>query len=150
MANRKLLPTRLLSEEGAICRTEAEMISLGEEVGRLLGLGDVVSLEGPLGAGKTQFSKGLAAGLESHAEVSSPTFALVHEYDGGRVPVAHFDFYRLESADELLTTGYDDNVAEGVTIVEWGNKFPEVLPASALRFIFEVVDPSTRIVRLVS
>jgi tRNA threonylcarbamoyladenosine biosynthesis protein TsaE len=90
-----------------------------------------------LGAGKTQFVKGLAAGLGHGGDVTSPTFTLVHEYTGGRLALFHFDFYRLETGDDALQIGLDDYLdARGVLAIEWAGKFPEVLPAAThwLRF----------------
>ncbi len=79
---------------------------------------------GDLGAGKTHATKGIVAGLGSSMDVSSPTFTLVHEYTGGRLPAYHFDFYRLDSAAELPGIGWDDYLdANGVIIVEWADKF---------------------------
>jgi len=93
----------------------------------------VISLTGPLGAGKTHFVKGLVRGFGSTQEVSSPTFTLVHEYEGGRVPIIHFDFYRLESSADLQALGWHDYLRErSIIAVEWGDRIPECLPDDAL------------------
>lgn len=124
---------------------EAAMIAAGRRFAATLRPGDVVALDGGLGAGKTHFCKGLAAGLGSADEVTSPTFALVQEYCSGRVPVYHFDWYRLDSADEVLRLGWDDYLdEEGVVVVEWAEKFPGLLPARALRLRFEPVPDGGR------
>ncbi len=95
--------------------------------------GTVIALVGNLGAGKTHWTQGFVAGLGCDAAVTSPTFGLVHEYDGGRLPVFHFDFHRIDSIDELLAMGWDDYLdREGVVIVEWADKFPELVPDSAV------------------
>ena len=106
--------------------------------------GSVVSLEGPLGAGKTLFAGGIVRGLGCEGEASSPSFALMHEYSGGRLPVFHFDFYRMDNAAELLMAGFDDCVPAGVTIAEWGDKFPEVLPPGTLRLRFDLLPEGGR------
>lgn len=129
----------LFSAAGAVCARPEDTRALGEALAYTFPAGSVVSLEGPLGAGKTQFAGGLARGLGCEGEASSPSFALMHEYAGGRLPVFHFDFYRMESAEELLTSGFDDCVPAGVTIAEWGDKFPEVLPPGSLRLRFELL-----------
>jgi len=104
-------------------------IAFGREFAAKLGAGDVLGLCGDLGAGKTHFVKGLAAGLGAEAEVTSPTFTLIHEYPGGRLPLFHFDLYRLDSEDELLRIGFDDYLdAGGVLAIEWADKFPALLP----------------------
>lgn len=101
----------------------------GCELAASLRAGDVVALCGQLGAGKTQATKGILAGLGSQAAVTSPTFTLVHEYTDGRLPVFHFDFYRMDSAEEVLTVGWDDILDEpGIVIIEWADLFPELLP----------------------
>ncbi len=121
--------------------TAEEMAEAGRRFAADLGSGDVLALDGDLGAGKTQFCKGLAAGLGATDEVTSPTFALVQEYRSGRLPLHHFDWYRLESADELHALGWDDYLdEEGVVVVEWAEKFPGMLPRSAIRLRFET-DP---------
>ena len=118
-----------------IARSESEMIEYGKEIGGQLKRGSVVALSGDLGAGKTHFSKGIVLGLGNTDQVTSPTFALVQEYRGGRLPVFHFDFYRLESVRELIQLGWDDYLdEEGVVIVEWAEKFPEVFPEGTISF----------------
>jgi tRNA threonylcarbamoyladenosine biosynthesis protein TsaE len=110
----------------------------GRALGEALQAGAVVALCGDLGAGKTQASKGIVAGLGSKAEVSSPTFALVHEYGDGRLPAFHFDFYRLESEGEVVRMGWDDYLDEdGVVIVEWADRFPGLLPEGTRWFFLE-------------
>lgn len=108
---------------------EEATISAGRECACELAPSSVIALVGDLGAGKTSFSKGLVAGLGYDGDVSSPTFTLLHEYVGGRLPVFHFDFYRLDSAEQLWDIGWDEYLSsQGVIIAEWADKFPEVLP----------------------
>ena len=85
-----------------------ETIEFGREIAAQLQPGDVLALVGDLGAGKTHLTKGIVAGLGSAAEVTSPTFTLVHEYRDGQIPAFHFDFYRLDDPNELLNIGWDD------------------------------------------
>lgn len=117
----------------------------GRTLSQSLNAGDVVALVGGLGAGKTHAAKGIVAGLGSPCEVSSPTFTLVHEYRGGRLPAFHFDFYRMELPGEVIGIGWDDYLdAGGVVIVEWADKFAEIIPATARWFRFTIVDDETR------
>lgn len=110
--------------------------------------GDVVALCGQLGAGKTQATKGIVAGLGSSAAVTSPTFTLVHEYSDGRLPIFHFDFYRMDSAQEVLTVGWDDILDEpGVVIIEWADLFPELLPPHTRWFQFSAQEDGSRLVQ---
>lgn len=122
---------------------EAEMIEAGRRFAQSLGAGSVVGLCGDLGAGKTHFCKGVVPGLGGTDAVSSPTFSLVNEYRSGRLPVFHFDFYRIESAEELLRIGWDEYLDEaGVVLVEWADKFPELLPEGTIlcRFLIGAGD----------
>ena len=108
----------------------AATIAAGESLAAELRAGDVIALTGGLGAGKTHFTKGLVRGLGSEEEVTSPTFTLVHEYRAGRLPVFHFDFYRMESEREVTAIGWDEYLdAAGICIVEWADRFPSLLPA---------------------
>ena len=91
--------------------------------------GDVIVLSGDLGAGKTQFVQGVAAGLGVRDQVTSPTFNILLTYPAGSLPLYHFDLYRLEEADELEDIGYYETIdGDGASFVEWGEKFPEALP----------------------
>ncbi len=124
-----------------VVRDEAEMEALGESLAAAAAAaGTVFALVGGLGAGKTRLAKGLARGAGYPGEVTSPTFALVHEYRGGRLPLFHFDLYRLKSADELLAIGWDEFLDEpGILIVEWADLFPELLPPDTRWLRFEVL-----------
>ncbi len=107
----------------------AATVAHGHAVADSLHRGDVLALSGDLGAGKTHFVKGLAAGLGATVSVTSPTFTLIHEYPGGRLPLYHFDFYRLDDEDEALKIGLDEYLdGEGVCVIEWAEKFPALLP----------------------
>lgn len=124
-----------------------ETVAYGERLGRGLRGGEVLGLCGELGAGKTHFAKGVAAGLGCDPEgVTSPTFTLLHEYTGGRLPLFHFDFYRLESDDEALRLGLDDYLeAGGVCLIEWADKFAGLLPKSARWLHLQVGEGDTRV-----
>src|SRR6202048_92 len=105
-----------------------------------LSAGTVLSLVGDLGAGKTEFVKGLAIGLGVENEVTSPTFTLVHEYRRGRLALFHMDFYRLNEERELDEVGFDDYLmAGGVCAIEWGAKFPKRLPPASVTVRFIIV-----------
>ena len=113
------------------CESESpdETRLIASEFARSLPAGRTVSLIGDLGAGKTEFVKGLAIGLGAGNEVTSPTFTIVHEYRGGRLALFHMDFYRLNEERELDEVGFDDYLmAGGVCAIEWGDKFPNRLP----------------------
>ena len=123
-----------------------ETIALGRRLGRLLSPGQVVALCGPLGAGKTTFIKGVAVGLglPDAREVKSPTFVLIKEY-AGRVPIAHVDLYRLERATDAERIGLESYLNDRtVCLIEWADKFPELLPAGYLRVTCEHHAPTER------
>ena len=140
-----------LSETGVRVDSPEAMIALGREVAAGLHAGSVLALQGGLGAGKTHFTKGiaegLAEGLNGSLEVTSPTFTLVHEYQGGRLPLYHFDFYRMASEEEVLRIAWDEYLDEnGVVVVEWPDKFPGLIPAEVTWLSFEH-DDGARIVK---
>jgi tRNA threonylcarbamoyladenosine biosynthesis protein TsaE len=119
--------------------------AFGRRLASLLETGTVVALVGPLGAGKTHLVRAVAEGLGANpAAVSSPTFVLIQEYEG-RIPVYHFDAYRLPSAAAFADLGVDEYFhGDGVCFVEWADKVSETLPADHLRIELEVVDESRR------
>ncbi len=101
-------------------RSEMETENIGKELAKLLNAGSIVAFTGDLGAGKTAFVRGLAAGLRIESRVTSPTFTIVNEYEGGRLPLFHFDMYRLADEDELFDIGWEDYLNRGgVCAVEW-------------------------------
>ena len=119
-----------------------ETAALGQAVGTCAIAGDVLVLCGDLGAGKTVFAKGVAAGLDIPPDtVQSPTFTIAHTYEG-RLPLLHSDLYRLETPAELAAIGFADMIDEatGVCLVEWGDRFPEALPPDALWCTFTAPD----------
>ena len=112
----------------------AETEALGEELARCLEPGAVVAFSGDLGAGKTAFVRGMARGLGIGERVTSPTFTIVNEYEGGRLPLFHFDMYRLGSADELFDIGWEDYLARGgVCAVEWSENVEDALEEDTIR-----------------
>lgn len=107
---------------------EAETEALGEKLAGALAPGTVIAFTGDLGAGKTAFTRGLARGLGVTVRVTSPTFTIVNEYEGGRLPLFHFDLYRLEGSDELFDIGWEDYLRRGgVCAVEWSEKAADAL-----------------------
>lgn len=127
-----------------VTNSAAETEAAGAVLAARLKPGCVVALYGGLGMGKTAFVRGLAAGLDNHAEVSSPTFALVHDY-GGQPPLIHFDMYRIGSWEDLYTTGFFDYLeAGGILAVEWSENVEAALPADAIRVEMEQLDENRR------
>src|SRR3954447_7154904 len=120
------MPTRTTTT-----RSEDETAALGREVATTLSAGDVLLLYGDLGAGKTAFVRGLAEGLGiPREEVSSPTFTLIQEYRGGRLPLFHVDLYRIEDPREFDELGLDEIAEGGVLAIEWAERLPYSPPAS--------------------
>ncbi len=112
-----------------ISRSVEETIAFARARAAALQPNAVVALCGDLGAGKTHFVKGLVAGCGSDETVTSPTFTLLHEYRGGRLPVFHFDFYRIAQRAEIEQLGFDELLNEGgVAVIEWADRFPELFP----------------------
>lgn len=114
-----------------ISRSPEQTQALGEEWGKAATPGLVIGLTGDLGAGKTELVKGIARGLGATTPVRSPTFALVHEYAGGRLPLFHLDLYRLESLAQVLGAGLDEyfHAPPGVTVIEWVERLGPLEPA---------------------
>lgn len=121
------------------------MQALGAAAAESAVAGAAFALMGGLGAGKTHWTKGFVAALGSAAEVTSPTFSLVHEYRTAGPVVVHLDFYRLESPEELLAIGWDEMLENGaVVIAEWADKFPELMPEGTRWLRFSVEPDETR------
>ncbi len=117
-----------------ITKTPEELTYIGKRMAKFLTAGDLVALDGDLGAGKTTLSQGIAQGLDIAGIVNSPTFTIVHEYNDGRLPFYHFDVYRLQQPQELEDIGYEDYFyGEGVTVVEWANMIDDYLPEEYLQ-----------------
>lgn len=110
-------------------RSEKETFELGKSLGKEAQRGQVFTLVGDLGVGKTVFTKGLAKGLGIEEQISSPTFTIVQVYEGGRLPFYHFDVYRIGDISEMDEIGFEDYVyGEGVSLIEWANLIGEILP----------------------
>lgn len=117
-----------------VTNSPEETEELGERLGRALSPGDVVAFTGDLGAGKTAFVRGMAQGLGVAGRVTSPTFTIVNEYEGGRLPLFHFDLYRLASSDELFEIGWEDYLRRGgVCAVEWSENAAGALERDTVR-----------------
>ena len=116
-----------------VTNSTAETESLGESLAARLKGGEVLALFGPMGMGKTAFTRGLARGLGVQGGVSSPTFALVHEH-AGKIPLYHFDMFRVTSWDDLYSTGFFDYLeSDGVLVIEWSENIEGALPENAVR-----------------
>ena len=129
-------------------RKPEETYELGRKMGREAEPGQIVCLSGDLGVGKTVFTQGFAAGLGIEGPVNSPTFTILQQYEDGRLPLYHFDLYRLEDPDELEDIGYFETIdGDGASFVEWGEKFPSALPYGYLEIAVTVDADGNRTVR---
>lgn len=126
-----------------------ETAELGYRLGRILKKGDTVCLTGDLGTGKTAFTGGIARALGIEGYITSPTFTIVNEYEG-RLPLYHFDVYRIGDAGEMFETGFDEYVyGNGVTVIEWADLIKEILPESRIVVNIEKDDynkPDSRLI----
>jgi tRNA threonylcarbamoyladenosine biosynthesis protein TsaE len=128
-----------------ISNSPDETEAFGRRFAGNLKQGDVLALTGDLGSGKTQFVKGLATGLGAATAATSPTFTLIHEYSGGRLPIYHFDFFRVEDRQSAERLGLDDYFfGDGVSVIEWADRFPDLIPETARRIIFETKSETPR------
>ena len=117
-----------------VTNSPAETEALGQRLAERLQPGDVIAYTGDLGAGKTAFTRGLARGLGITERITSPTFTIVNEYQGGRLPLFHFDMYRLGSSEELYEIGWEDYLARGgVCAVEWSEIVADALEEDCIR-----------------
>ena len=115
-----------------------ETLELGREMGRAAMPGDVYTLIGDLGVGKTVFTQGIAEGLEIEESICSPTFTIVQVYEEGRMPFYHFDVYRIGDVEEMDEIGYEDYFyGEGLCMIEWANLIEEILPTKRKEITIE-------------
>lgn len=119
-------------------RTPEETFEVGRKLGRQAKPGQIYTLVGDLGVGKTVFTQGVAAGLEIKEPVSSPTFTIIQEYETGRLPFYHFDVYRIGDIEEMEEIGYDDYFfGQGICLIEWANLIEEILPDNIIEIKIE-------------
>jgi len=128
-----------------ISNSVEETESFGRQFAGNVQSGDVLALTGELGSGKTQFIKGLCAALDCGATVTSPTFTLIHEYSGGRLPIYHFDFFRIQDRKDAERLGLDEYFfGDGLSVVEWADRFPDLMPKHARWISFETKSETCR------
>jgi tRNA threonylcarbamoyladenosine biosynthesis protein TsaE len=133
-----------------VTKSEEETIRLGEKIARWLKPGDLVALSGDLGAGKTTLVKGIAKGLgvKDYRHVNSPSFVLVKEYKG-KVPLYHFDIYRLNKLKDIEDIGYEDYLGRrGVVVIEWAKKMGRILPKRHLGIDLKIKNPKERVINI--
>jgi tRNA threonylcarbamoyladenosine biosynthesis protein TsaE len=124
-----------------------ETRAIAREFSLALQENSVIGLSGDLGAGKTEFVKGIAEGLGATEPVTSPTFTLIHEYRSGRLPLFHMDFYRLETEKELDEIGFDDYLREpGICVIEWADRFPDRIPRDAIWVEIQISSGNERLI----
>ena len=115
-----------------------ETFALGKALGEKASPGQIYTLDGDLGTGKTVFTQGVAAGLGITEAISSPTFTIIQEYDTGRLPLYHFDVYRIGDIEEMEEIGYDDYFfGVGICLIEWADLIREILPEHVIRITIE-------------
>jgi tRNA threonylcarbamoyladenosine biosynthesis protein TsaE len=132
-----------------ISNSPAETEAIARQIAEDLVAGSMLALTGELGSGKTLFTQGLVAGLQSDATVTSPTFTIVHEYHGGRLPVYHFDFFRLENRQSAMRLGLEDYFfGDGVSVIEWADRFPDLIPEQARWISLEIKSERQRMITL--
>ena len=118
--------------------SEEMTFEIGKKLGEKADKGEIICLEGDLGVGKTVFTKGFAEGLNIEENIDSPTFTIIQEYTEGRLPLYHFDVYRIGDISEMDEIGYEDYFfGEGVCLIEWASRIEELIPESAIRIIIE-------------
>lgn len=115
-------------------------MELGRQLGLKLNSGDIVCLNGDLGAGKTHFTKGVAKGIGIDDQITSPTFTIVNEYEGGRLKLYHFDVYRVNDPDEIANIGFDEYIfGKGASIIEWSDYIEALIPEEHISVIIKKI-----------
>lgn len=128
-----------------------ETIDLGEILGAMLKPGDVLAMRGTLAAGKTTITKGIAKALGVTDNITSPTFCIISEYEGAKMPLYHMDVYRLDNAEDFINLGVDDLIyGNGVSIIEWSEKIQSELPKKTITVQITPNEDSTRTIELIN
>lgn len=128
-----------------------ETIALGEILGAMLKPGDVLAMRGTLAAGKTTITKGIAKALGVTDNITSPTFCIISEYEGAKMPLYHMDVYRLDNAEDFINLGVDDLIyGNGVSIIEWSEKIQSELPQKTITVQITPNEDSTRTIELIN
>ena len=131
--------------ERFISKSPQNTENIGKTLGEKINSGTVIAFRGGLGMGKTCFTRGLALGLGSSDQVTSPTFALINEYLSGRIPLYHFDMYRISGWEDLYSTGFFDYIEEGAVLAcEWSENIENALPEDTVFVEFNRIDDTTR------
>ena len=134
-----------------ISHSPAQTRAIGKALAQTLQPGDVLLLLGDLGAGKSEMTRGIAQGLGISGPVSSPSFTILNVYDDGRIPLYHFDWYRLNSEDELYEMGMDEYLGgDGIAVIEWPSQCPDAVPDCCLAVHIDPLDENTREITLES
>ena len=134
-----------MGEMLTVTNSASETRALGEQLASGLRPGDTVILEGELGAGKSELARGIAGGLGVTETVTSPSFTILNVYESGRCPLYHFDWYRLESEEELYELGMDEYLGgDGIAVVEWAERCPDAVPEDCIRIRLEATGEETR------
>ncbi len=132
-----------------ITESAKETRDLGERLAGKLRPGTVLLLEGDLGAGKSELTRGIARGLGVKETVTSPTFTILNVYESGRIPLYHFDWYRLESDEELYELGMDEYLTgDGICVVEWPERCPDAIPPGAVRIHLKALGENERSIEI--
>jgi tRNA threonylcarbamoyladenosine biosynthesis protein TsaE len=127
-----------------ITQNADETLELGRKIGRVMGKGAVLCLEGPLGSGKTLLTKGIASSLDIKEEITSPTFTIISAYKG-KFDLYHMDLYRIRNEEELYDLGLEEILeGDGIAVIEWAEKLGALRPASAIDVSFRLIDPERR------
>ena len=128
-----------------ITRSAEETRVLGAKLARILGPGDTLTLQGDLGAGKSELARGIARGLGVSGPVPSPSFTILNMYDEGRCPLYHFDWYRIRDPEEIAEMGFQEQLnGDGVALIEWSEQALEYVPERRLNVTLRTVDENTR------
>lgn len=132
-----------------VCKTREDTQDLGRELSQKLLPGDVILLQGDMGAGKSEFARGVARGLGIACAVPSPSFTILNVYDEGRIPLYHFDWYRIGDESELTDMGLDEYIGgDGACLIEWSQRAPDLLPDTLLEVEIAPQEDGARVITL--